>query len=58
MTILLEHVFKLKLILDEAISKATQNGAVIVRDKLEFDEFYLAYLVDPTGLGFGMIQNK
>ncbi|MEQ6357859.1 VOC family protein [Lysinibacillus sp. M3] len=44
--------------IDEAISKATKNGAVIVRDKMEFDEFHLAYLVDPTGLGFGMIQNK
>ncbi len=44
--------------IDEAISKATQNGAVIVRDQMGFDEFYLAYLVDPTGLGIGLIQNK
>ncbi|WP_412758586.1 VOC family protein [Lysinibacillus xylanilyticus] len=44
--------------IDDAISKAKQNGAIIVRDKMEFDEFYLAYMVDPTGLGFGLIQNK
>lgn len=44
--------------IDEAIVKAKQNGAIIVRDKMEFAEFYLAYMVDPTGLGFGLIQNK
>ncbi len=44
--------------IDEAISKAENNGAIIVRDKMEFDEFYLAYLVDPVGLGFGLIQIK
>ncbi|MFJ7891145.1 VOC family protein [Lysinibacillus xylanilyticus] len=43
--------------IDDAISKAKQNGAIIVRDKMEFDEFYLAYMVDPTGLGFGLIQS-
>jgi predicted enzyme related to lactoylglutathione lyase len=44
--------------IDEAISKAKENGAMIVRDKMEFDDFYLAYLVDPVGLGFGLIQKK
>lgn len=44
--------------IDEAISNATENGAMIVRDKMEFDEFYLAYLVDPVGLGIGLIQYK
>ena len=44
--------------IDEAISRAKNNGAIIVRDKMEFDEFYLAYLVDPVGLGFGLIQIK
>ncbi|MHC0036913.1 VOC family protein [Pseudoneobacillus sp. C159] len=44
--------------IDEAISEAKQNGAMIVRDKMEFDDFYLAYLVDPTGNGFGLIQVK
>ncbi|EON74137.1 hypothetical protein H131_01608 [Lysinibacillus sphaericus OT4b.31] len=34
------------------------NGAIIVRDKMELDDFYLAYLVDPTGLGLGLIQKK
>ncbi|RAP77512.1 VOC family protein [Paenibacillus montanisoli] len=44
--------------IDEAIAKARDNGAVIVRDKMEFDDFYLAYLVDPVGLGIGLIQKK
>lgn len=29
---------------------------MIVRDKMKFDDFYLAYLIDPVGLGFGRIQ--
>ncbi|MBS4201817.1 hypothetical protein KHA93_19620 [Bacillus sp. FJAT-49732] len=44
--------------MDESIAKAVENGAMIVRDKMEFDDFYLAYLVDPTGLGIGLIENK
>ncbi|UOR12674.1 VOC family protein [Halobacillus amylolyticus] len=44
--------------LDDAMLKAEDNGAVVVRDKMEFDEFFLAYLVDPTGIGFGLIQKR
>lgn len=44
--------------IDDAIAKAKDGGGLIVRDKMEFDDFYLAYLVDPTGLGFGLIQRK
>jgi len=44
--------------IDESIEMALDNGAMIVRDKMEFDDFYLAYLVDPTGLGIGLIENK
>jgi uncharacterized protein len=44
--------------IDEIIVKAVENGALIVREKMEFDEFYLAYLVDPTGVGFGLVQSK
>jgi uncharacterized protein len=44
--------------IDQAISNAKNNGAMVVRDKMEFDDFYLAYLVDPVGLGFGLIQKK
>ena len=44
--------------IDEALSSAKNNGAMIVRDKMEFDEFYLAYLIDPVGLGFGLIEKK
>lgn len=44
--------------IDEAIANATNNGAMIVLEKMEFDDFYLAYLVDPVGLGIGLIQKK
>jgi len=35
-----------------------KNGAMIVRDKMELDDFFLAYLVDPVGIGFGLIQKN
>lgn len=44
--------------IEKAILEAKENGALVVREKMEFDEFYLAYLVDPTGIGFGLIQKK
>ncbi|WP_191556303.1 VOC family protein [Metabacillus idriensis] len=44
--------------IDDALISAKANGAVIVRDKMEFDDFYLAYITDPTGVGFGVIQKK
>ncbi|MBB4824875.1 putative enzyme related to lactoylglutathione lyase [Sporosarcina luteola] len=44
--------------IDETISKATGKGALVVREKMEFDDFFLAYLVDPTGLGIGLIETK
>lgn len=44
--------------IDNTILRAKTNGAMIVRDKMEFDDFYLAYLVDPVGISFGLIQKK
>ncbi|MFT4416408.1 VOC family protein [Fredinandcohnia humi] len=44
--------------IDDAILLAKEKGAMVVRDKMEFDEFFLAFLVDPTGIGFGLIQKK
>ncbi|WP_010094220.1 VOC family protein [Ornithinibacillus scapharcae] len=44
--------------IDNTISKAKNFGALIVREKMEFDDFYLAYLVDPTGVGFGLVERK
>ena len=45
-------------VIDDAISAAKENGATVVREKMEFDSFYLAYLMDPTGVQFGLIQKK
>lgn len=44
--------------IDEVIAQAKELGAMIVREKMEFDDFYLAYLVDPVGVSFGLIQKK
>ncbi|WP_077324230.1 VOC family protein [Virgibacillus siamensis] len=44
--------------IDGTISNAKAHGALVVREKMEFDTFFLAYLVDPTGVGFGLIENK
>ncbi|WP_338147461.1 hypothetical protein [Lysinibacillus fusiformis] len=44
--------------IDEVIKPATSNRATILREKMEFDDFYLAYLVDLTGIGIGLIQHK
>jgi len=44
--------------IDEAITKSKNNGAMVLRDKMEFDDFFLAYLVDPVGNGIGLIQYK
>ncbi|TYS91420.1 hypothetical protein FZC88_04550 [Rossellomorea aquimaris] len=44
--------------IDISISAAKENGAMVVRDKMEFGDFFLAYLVDPTGVGIGLIEKK
>jgi uncharacterized protein len=42
----------------KTLHAAKENGAMVVRDKMEFDDFFLAYLVDPTGVGIGLIEKK
>lgn len=44
--------------IDDTIAKALENGAMVVRGKMAFDSFYMAYLVDSTGIGFGLIEKK
>lgn len=44
--------------IDEAVKKAIENGAKVVREKMEFDDFYLSYLVDPVGIGIGLYEKK
>ncbi|MBD1381096.1 VOC family protein [Metabacillus arenae] len=44
--------------IDNALLKAKGNGAQVAREKMEFADFYLAYLVDPVGIGFGLIERK
>lgn len=44
--------------IDDTIQAAVERGAQIVREKMEFDDFYLAYLADPVGLGIGLIEQK
>lgn len=42
--------------IDETIFKAIENGAVLDMDKMDFGDFYLAYMFDPQGIRFGLIQ--
>ncbi|ARI77742.1 VOC family protein [Halobacillus mangrovi] len=44
--------------IEETIEKAKKHGAMVVREPMDFDEFFLAYLVDPAGNGIGLIQQK
>ncbi|GGO01127.1 VOC family protein [Saccharibacillus kuerlensis] len=44
--------------IEDSINQAKRMGGEVVRDKMEFDNYYLAYLVDPVGIGFGLIQYK
>lgn len=44
--------------IDETMAEAEQRGALVVKEKMEYEDFYLAYLVDPTGIGFGLIEQK
>ncbi|MCG3419885.1 VOC family protein [Oceanobacillus jordanicus] len=44
--------------INETIAQAVDNGAMVVREKMDFDTFYLAYLVDPSGVGIGLVEQK
>ncbi|QTN00701.1 hypothetical protein ERJ70_16240 [Sediminibacillus dalangtanensis] len=44
--------------IDETLVLAQQCGAMVVREKMEFDSFFLAYLVDPTGVGLGLMEKR
>ncbi len=43
---------------DHTLEQAVESGAQIIREKMEFDHFYLAYIVDPVGIYLGLLQNK
>ncbi|KTD88712.1 hypothetical protein [Paenibacillus etheri] len=42
--------------IEESIEISVELGAEIVKDKMEFDNFYLAYLVDLVSKGIGLNQ--
>ena len=42
--------------IEDVIKQSSDAGAKILRDKMEFEEFYLAYLIDPVGISFGLIE--
>ncbi|RNA66994.1 VOC family protein [Alteribacter keqinensis] len=44
--------------IEETMATAKDHGAQVVREKMAFENFYLAYLVDPTGVGFGIREKK
>nr|WP_281658359.1 VOC family protein [Halobacillus sp. Cin3] len=44
--------------IDETLAEAEKSGALVVKGKMESEDFSLAYLVDPTGIEFGLIERK
>lgn len=44
--------------IDESLEKAIANGAEVSQPKMDLGDFYLAYIVDPTGVHLGLIQYK
>ncbi|KIL49098.1 VOC family protein [Jeotgalibacillus campisalis] len=44
--------------IDSTLEEAKRHGAQNISEKMEFEEFYLAYFTDPEGLGIGLIEKK
>jgi predicted enzyme related to lactoylglutathione lyase len=44
--------------IEESIAKAIEHGARVVQEKMDFGDFALAYIVDPLGVHYGLIENK
>ncbi|PYI50570.1 VOC family protein [Paenibacillus flagellatus] len=44
--------------IDDLLAKAVENGASVTQPKMDFGDFYIAYIVDPTGVHLGLIQYK
>ncbi|PYZ97556.1 hypothetical protein CR205_02875 [Alteribacter lacisalsi] len=44
--------------IENTLEKAKAAGALVVRERMDFDDFSLAYLTDPTGVGLGLIEYR
>ncbi|GMK38833.1 hypothetical protein PCCS19_18870 [Paenibacillus sp. CCS19] len=44
--------------IDDSIAKAVENGATVVQEKMDFGDFALAYIIDPLGVHYGLIENN
>ncbi|MDG5471909.1 VOC family protein [Jeotgalibacillus sp. ET6] len=44
--------------IDFTLKEAKRRGARDMTEKMEFDDFWLAYFTDPEGLGIGLIEQK
>jgi len=44
--------------IQDSIAKAVELGAKVVQAEMDFGGFSLAYIVDPMGVHYGLIQNK
>ncbi|WP_238323026.1 VOC family protein [Gorillibacterium massiliense] len=43
--------------IDESISKVIANGGKVIQDVMDFGDFKLAYIIDPMGVHFGLIEH-
>jgi predicted enzyme related to lactoylglutathione lyase len=44
--------------IDESITKAVENGGKLIQDVMDFGNFKLAFIIDPMGIHYGLIENK
>jgi len=44
--------------ISDSIAKAIEHGGRVVQDVMDFDGCKLAYLVDPMGIHYGLIEYK
>jgi predicted enzyme related to lactoylglutathione lyase len=44
--------------IEDSIAKAVEHGATVIQGKMDFDDFALAYIVDPLGVHYDLIQYK
>ncbi|WP_309122047.1 VOC family protein [Paenibacillus sp.] len=42
----------------ESIAKAAEHGGRVVQDVMDFDGFRLAYIIDPMGVHYGLIEYR
>lgn len=43
--------------IEESIAKAVEHGGRVIQDVMDFGNFKLAFIIDPVGVHYGLIEN-